>query len=193
MKDEQAPPSPRGSRPSPTTYIDRIQDLDLASITRNDLVQQFETGRAIAHGTGREKTYTYRHGVQTRLGDLERSVWIAAAEHVIKRDGLTEEAEHLQEFFGGSKSASKWMLKSKSSVILDYCISGLYQNPACVGFVPYNMLYHPETLEKAHLVRVSSECCREPGYVTEEQITRSCDGRVACPICGRASNYKRLS
>ena len=68
--------------------IDSIAMINLSLVTTDDLQWKYETGSSIASGTGKQKTYSYRNGVETPIGDIEFSVWCAAAEHVIKRDGL---------------------------------------------------------------------------------------------------------
>lgn len=193
MKSKQPNPNHQQNPCFSIGQVDQLQALDLESITREDLILQYRTGHSIARTNSQSKKYSYRNGVKTKLGDIERSVWITAAKYVIKRDGLEEEAEHLREFFADGKSASPGGLRSEPEEILNDCLAGLYQSPIWVGFVPYNQRYHPEVLERAHLVLISSACCQKPGYVTEEQITQSYENRVACPICGSFSHFKRLS
>lgn len=61
------------------------------SYTRADLRVMHYTGRGIAHGYGRDKTTTYRSGVQTRAGDIEESEWLKEAEALVAREkGETE-------------------------------------------------------------------------------------------------------
>lgn len=172
--------------------IDSIAMINLSLVTTDDLQWKYETGSSIASGTGKQKTYSYRNGVETPIGDIEFSVWCAAAEYVIKRDGLQEEQEHLQEFFSRSRSQDKCQSLSPKVLALRFCIHGLYKAPEWVSFVPYSRKYHPEVLKSAHLVSVITECCQIPGDVTEEQIARSYGGTVCCPVCGRWSPYKRI-
>lgn len=172
--------------------IDQLQEIDLATVKAEDLVRHYGTGIAITHGTGRQKTHSYRNGIQTDIGDLELSVWIAAVEYVIQRDGLEEELSHLMEFenCNGKDRSQK---SSAKQDCLCACISGLYKNPEWAAFVAYNRRYHPEVLERAHLVCIIPECCQMPGDTTAEQIARSYNGTVCCPFCGRFSKYKLAS
>lgn len=192
MKNRQSVPQQLRTRHFCTDKIDRIEDLNLNTISREDLIEQYGTGVSIPHGAGRAKTYTYRSGVQTKAGDLKLSVWTAAAQYVVQRDGLEAEIEHLREFFTQFGYRVGRTQEEKVREILSSCISGLYQNPQWVGYVPYNQKYHPEVLKEAHLVCVTLECCREPCLVTEEQIAGSSDGKVACPICGCFSNFDQM-
>ena len=53
--------------------IDNISGIP-ADVTFRDLRVHYRTGRAVRlTGTGRDKEYTYRVGVQTDLGDIELS------------------------------------------------------------------------------------------------------------------------
>lgn len=118
--------------------IDSIAMINLSLVATEDLQWKYETGSSIASGTGKQKTYSYRNGVETPIGDIEFSVWCAAAEYVIKRDGLQEEQEHLQEFFSRSRSQDKCQSLSPKVLALRFCIHGLYKDPEWVSFVPYN-------------------------------------------------------
>lgn len=99
MKPDEKPHiAPERYRNFRVRRVDSIHEIDLDTVTAEDLIWQYGTGVAVTQGEGRYKTHSYRNGVQTDIGDLELSVWITAAEYVVKRDGLVEEAAHLQEF-----------------------------------------------------------------------------------------------
>ena len=81
--------------------IDNISGIP-ADVTFRDLRVHYRTGRAIRlTGTGRDKEYTYRVGVQTDLGDIELSVWQEAMQRLIHASGdiywWHTRAERLQE------------------------------------------------------------------------------------------------
>ncbi len=190
--DEKPHMAPERYRNFRVRRIDSIHEIDLDTVTTEDLIWQYGTGIAVTQGEGRYKTHSYRNGVQTDIGDLELSVWVAAAEYVVKRDCLEEEATHLQTF---ASRHCKWLRKNSHEeriAALQNCMRSLYRNPEWVSFVPYNQEYHPEVLESVHLVRIIAECCQASGDVTEEQIALSYDGTICCPVCGRFSAYKRL-
>lgn len=192
MKPDEKPyTTPERYRNFRVRRIDSLHEIDLDTVTAENLIWQYGTGIAVVQGEGRYKTHSYRSGVQTEIGDLELSVWIAAAEYVVKRDGLEEEAAHLQEFIHMKSSRYGFTWENPHMHALEHCIRSTYKNPAWVSFIPYNRKYHPEILASAHLVRVIMECCQKPGEVTEEQIAQSFDGRVCCPLCGRFSTYRR--
>ena len=192
MKPDEMHMAPEQYRNFHVRRIDSIHEIDLDTVTAENLIWRYGTGVAVTRGEGRYKTHSYRNGVQTEIGDLELSVWIAAAEYVVKRDGLEEEAAHLQEFITRESSGYGFAWRNPRMHALEYCICSTYKDPAWVSFIPYNREYHPEVLASAHLVQVITECCQKPGEVTEERIAQSFDGRVCCPFCGRFSNYRRV-
>lgn len=70
--------------------IDNISGIP-ADVTFRDLRVHYRIGRAIRlTGTGRDKEYTYRVGVQTDLGDIELSVWQEAMQRLIHASGEYE-------------------------------------------------------------------------------------------------------
>ena len=67
--------------------IDNISGIP-ADVTFRDLRVHYRTGRAVRlSGTGRDKEYTYRVGVQTDLGDIELPIWQEAMQRLIHASG----------------------------------------------------------------------------------------------------------
>ena len=193
MKPDESPcVAPEKHRNFRVRRIDSLHEIDLDTVTAENLIWRYGTGVAVTRGEGRYKTHSYRNGVQTEIGDLELSVWIAAAEYVVKRDGLEEEAAHMQEFITRKSSGYSFARRNPRMHALAYCMRSIYKNPAWVSFISYNREYHPEVLVSAHLVWIITECCQKPGEVTEERIAQSYNGRVCCPFCDRFSNYRRV-
>lgn len=121
--------------------IDRLEEIDLETLKAEDLKWQFGTGQAISSGSGRDKRYSYRHGVQTPIGDIELSVWIRAAEYIVERDGLQEEVKHMTPYM--------LYLQDRQDIYthtLDACLSRLYCDIRWTCFIEYNEKYHPELL-----------------------------------------------
>lgn len=169
--------------------IDRLEQLDLASLTAADLKTHIFTGRAIDIGIGRYRRKLYRFGVQTDIGDIEISVWVEAAEHIVEREGLKEELEHLRPFAHYTPNAGPFTKLHEYVRHLDMCLSAFYRNPAWVGFMPYNRQYHPELLEGVPMAQIIPKCCGELCEIPRAQI--SADLNVApCPICGRWSSFR---
>ena len=70
--------------------IDNISGIP-ADVTFRDLRVHYRTGWAIRlTGTGRDKEYTYRVGVQTDLGDIELPIWQEAMQRLIHASGEDE-------------------------------------------------------------------------------------------------------
>lgn len=70
--------------------VDSISDIP-ADVTFCDLRVHYRTGRAVRlSGTGRDKEYTYRVGVQTDLGDIELPIWQEAMQRLIHASGEDE-------------------------------------------------------------------------------------------------------
>ena len=70
--------------------IDNISGIP-ADVTFRDLRVHYRTGRAVRlSGTGRDKEYTYRVGVQTDLGDIELPIWQEAMQRLIHASGEDE-------------------------------------------------------------------------------------------------------
>lgn len=169
--------------------IDGLEQLDLASLTAADLEVHFLTGRAVDIGIGRDKRKLYRSGVQTDIGDIEISVWVKAAEHIVDRDGLKEELEHLRPFALYTSNAGRFTKQHEYVRHLDMCLSALYRNPVWVGFVPYNRQYHPDLLEGVPMAQIIPKCCGELCEIPRAQISAGLNV-APCPICGRWSSFR---
>lgn len=67
--------------------IDRIEQIDISNLTFENLRVYYGTGQAILlSGSGRNKKYGYRSGIQTELGDIEISVWRKLAKRLVIRN-----------------------------------------------------------------------------------------------------------
>ena len=168
--------------------IDRVEQLDLLRLKAEDLRWLYATGHGQTTGSGRNKQHSYRQGVQTPVGDVELSVWITAAEHIIERDGLQEELERLQPYtvnYGGGSTFSKQISHARH---LDMCLSAIYRNPAWISYVRYNQRYHPDLLSATPMAEVVMDCCKTVCAIPTAQL---CDEtRTAhCPICGRWASF----
>lgn len=80
--------------------INSIMQIDLDTVSAEDLRIHFFTGRDESYGRGRTKVTAYRTGVQTNLGDIEISVWIDAAKAAIHRNGFNNRLTRLAEIRG---------------------------------------------------------------------------------------------
>lgn len=167
--------------------IDKIEDLDMDTLTFEDIRKHYGTGQAIPHGSGRDKTYSYRHGVGTNVGDIKEDVWCEIVKRLIIRSG-----EH--ELFS---SLRKWLMaeypkKSRAEIAngaLELHASRMFDDPQWADYIPFNLEFRPEVLAKTEFVTIICSCCEKPELVTKEQIEAAYENRVVCPICGRHSEY----
>lgn len=170
-------------------WINSLTGIDLKTVTAEDLRWKYGTYSYESKGRGRDKVTTSRPGVQTPIGDIEIGIWVEAAKAVIHRDGLDEELEHMTGYYlkdGGPAFPNK-MLEYRA---LDAALSGLYKDPAWVGFIEYNEKYHPDLLASASLVEVYTDCCGELCTFTEARLERG-DSYATCPKCGSWSKIRR--
>jgi len=67
--------------------INSLSDIPLAFIDWVDLDVRTHTHRSSSTGKGRNKTISCRSGVQTRIGNIEKTVWAAAVAYLAKARG----------------------------------------------------------------------------------------------------------
>ena len=168
--------------------IASLSGIDLDSLRLEDIRWHSSTGIAVSSGSGRDRTYSYRTGVITDLGDIKTSLWRQIAEAVAQRRGEQWLVDALTEW----ERAHNYTKVSASQLRLEalhkYSMS-LQDWPEWVDYIPFNRKYRPQVLEQAHIVTVFNACCGKPGEVTQEQIDRAWRGQIACPCCGRWSLF----
>lgn len=71
----------------PRTMIDSVSSVpNRNQLTPKDLHAHFSTGQSILlSGSGRDKKYGYRNGIQTDLGDIRDDVWRELVRELIVR------------------------------------------------------------------------------------------------------------
>lgn len=71
----------------PRTIIDSLPAVpNRDQLTHKDLHAHFSTGQSILlSGSGRDKKYGYRNGIQTDLGDIRNDVWLDLVRELIVR------------------------------------------------------------------------------------------------------------
>lgn len=165
-------------------HIDSLAGLDLSAITRKDIRWHVSTGISISSGSGRNKSYSYRHGVLTDLGDIELGLWRQLAASLAERLGEQWLVDALIEWNQAHNYTRSPLNEVRLDALRSY-INGLYDRPEWVDYIPFNRKYRPQVLEQAHIITVFNVCCSKPGEVTQEQIDRAWQGQIACPCCGR--------
>ena len=170
------------------TLIDNINQLDISKLTYGDIRWHYGTGRSYDTSTAYKKSYRYRHGVATNVGDIEISVWVEIAKRLIIRNGETElyrkfcswEKEHYPHY------------RDKEEVIqgnLDSFVRRVMDSPTWVDFLAFNEKYRPELLKDVETVTVFTWCCRKSEVITKALFERQYNNTVHCMYCGRGSEY----
>ena len=106
------------------------------------------TGQAILlSGSGRDKKYTYRHGVSTKLGDIEETVWYEAMNRLIERSGELELLQSMTEWVADN---TPWLRTDKERhkeavILMSYRV---FDDPKWMGYEEFNRRYRPDYLLK---------------------------------------------
>jgi hypothetical protein len=149
-----------------------------------DLHCHFQTGRSyVISGTGRNRVYGYRTGVQCNLGDIERGDWIQMVKDVIHQSGEQELYDQLRQHLKDQSHAKKSRIELEFKA-LELHAARIFDNELWVDFLVFNQNYRPEVIASTRLILIMPECCKKPGYLTqtryEEKKSYNC-----CPHCGR--------
>ena len=175
-------------RPTQKPDLSRYDPKD---VTFENLRVHYQTGRSyVISGTGRDRVYGYRNGMQTNLVDIEQETCIALARDLIELSGEQElfswilawEREHI--FHCHTKAE----LELEA---LEAHMSRLFDNEAWCDFIPFNQQYRPEVLEKATLRWIQTDCCQERKLVTQARIDwiQKTGGTIFCSQCNTASTF----
>lgn len=157
-------------------YIDNLQMSDIRHLYRSH--------RAEITVLNHRKTTTYRADIVTPLGQIPLEQWKQIATQLIQRDNETEIYEQLKQYvidtcayLRGTDHLEEYALELHTNRIFD--------NPAWVGFIPFNTAHRPAAIKDIELVLVTPPCCQKPGYVTKAQIDYGIPDSAYCPHCGR--------
>lgn len=172
--------------------INSLGELDSSTLTYADIRCLTGTFRIKSTGSGREKKCSSRNGVQTPSGDIEVHIWSKLAELLIQREQEEDLLSALIEWY----TQHNYCHETKSELhrhALRLHVDRIFDNPRWIYYIPFNMRYRPQSLAQASLVTVVTECCGEPGEVTQEQVDAAYHNRISCPHCGRGSYFSVLS
>ena len=121
----------------PRTIIDSLSAVpNRDQLTHKDLHAHFSTGQSILlSGSGRDKKYGYRNGIQTDLGDIRNDVW-----RDLVRELLEWEKEHT------------YWLKTKAELehyTLELYAARIFDNPKWVDYEAFakHYGYQPQSYE----------------------------------------------
>jgi len=127
--------------------IDSLNELQLDSIDWPDLEIQTHTHRSTSKGQGTLLKPNYRSGLQTRIGDIEESVWAAAVTYLAKAKDEEWLLTALQQWY---LNKAAWC-KGKPDVALAHArealCSRLFDEKKWVDYEAFNLKYRPHILE----------------------------------------------
>ena len=176
-----------------STRIDSLAGVDFSKLTFSDLRVMFGTGRSFSTGSGRDKSYTYRVGCQTAIGDIKEDVWSQIAEVLVAQTGEENILVLLIEYV----KSLPWMKREPASKIkqkaLELHMNRIFDDPEWVNFISFTEKWRPDALDNAEVISIIPSCCPTPGRITEKQIKRyTSEETIACPHCGRLSSFQRI-
>ena len=117
------------------------------ALTAEDLRVMHYTGRSVSHGYGRDKTTTYRSGIQTRAGDIELGQWQELVRDMIRRTGELELLEQLTEWM---LETTPWIHKRKDAEqrALEAFADRWFDDPSHRNFAAFNQKFRPKVIEQ---------------------------------------------
>ena len=115
------------------------------TLTAEDLRVMYYTGRSRSQGYGRDKTTTYRSGIQTRLGDIEQSQWQALMKDIIRRNGEESLFAALTDW---ELENTPWIHKRAEAEqrALEAFAEHWFDNPTHRDYIAFNQKHRPELL-----------------------------------------------
>ncbi|HRN02149.1 MAG TPA: hypothetical protein PLD42_06250, partial [Gemmiger formicilis] len=134
----------------PRTIIDSLPAVpNRDQLTHKDLHAHFSTGQSILlSGSGRDKKYGYRNGIQTDLGDIRNDVWLDLVRELIVRSHEEDLFDKLLEW---EKEHTYW-LKTKAELehyTLELYAARIFDNPKWVDYEAFakHYGYQPQSYE----------------------------------------------
>ena len=129
----------------PRTIIDSLSAVpNRDQLTHKDLHAHFSTGQSILlSGSGRDKKYGYRNGIQTDLGDIRNDVWRDLVRELIVRSHEEDLFDKLLEW---EKEHTYW-LKTKAELehyTLELYAARIFDNPKWVDYAHNNTIKRKE-------------------------------------------------
>ena len=112
--------------------IDSIQEIP-DTISFGDLICHFRTGRSVhISGTGRDKQFSYRRGVETAIGDIELSVWKDAVSQLIQKNEEEDIYQALLTYV--AKHCPWWHTQQEREIeALDLHCQRIFENPTWIN------------------------------------------------------------
>ena len=171
--------------------ISSLDGVDVAALTFEDIRCRHRIFRCNSTGSGRDKKHIPWNAMQTNIGEFEIKIWCRLVEAVIEDKGEQQLLNNLIQWASEHNYTKDPAAKIREKA-LELHANRIFDNPQWVSFIPFNLRYRPEVLEKVDILVVSTACCVKPGEVTQAQIDQAYDGKIACPHCGRWSSFTIL-
>lgn len=134
----------------PRTMIDSASSVsNRDQLTHKDLTVHFNTGESILlSGSGRDKKYGYRNGIQTDLGDIRDDVWCELVRELIVR---SHEETLFNKLLEWEKEHTYW-LRTKAELeqhALELYAARIFDNPEWVDYETFSQYsgYQPNFLQ----------------------------------------------
>lgn len=167
--------------------IDHREQLpDTTEIGLKDLAVNSRSVRSTATGRGDNKVITYRHGIATNLGNIERGLWKEVAAEVVQRECDERNLKNMVAFLSEGRARSREADAIYEEAI-ELCIEQSFDNPEWAYFVLYNEMFRPEALVGTDLVSVLPLWCHETIRATKKQLRDPY--WFFCPRCSRRTAY----
>lgn len=165
--------------------MDKLKKAE-EDLTLEDIHIHYFTGQAILiSGEGRNKTYRYRNGVATNVGDIPIDEWVRIARQLIDQYGEQKLFHQLVDWINDH---CQWAHNASESerIALEYHVSRTPDNPLWCDYIPFNRMYRPKVLLKAEILQVQCVGCGNTFELTTVQYKNIClcsDGKRYCEHC----------
>jgi len=126
--------------------INSLGEISLDTIDWTDLKKRHGTFRVVSKGSGRDKKTSGRVGVQTVIGDIEESVWIAAVKHMVNAKGEEWLLDALQQWYLDNAAWCKGNPAEAQVEALEALASKLFDRTEWVGYEAFNAQYRPHIM-----------------------------------------------
>ena len=129
------------------------RSIPVKDLSFSDIRCHYETGRNITEKSiGQYVRNTYRVGVMTNVGDIEKAEWEALVMYLIEKNGEQELFNSMMEWY---KSNHKWATRS---YVLQCYASRLFDDKGWCDFIPFNAKYRPDKVAELQLNPATAEC-----------------------------------
>lgn len=174
--------------PRSRNTVDSITQIDLNTVTVEDMLWMYGTFQPFSTGSGRDKKHFSRSGVQTPIGDIKLSLWNEVMEYIAIREEEVWLVDALTKLYT-ERNYSKVKPAELRQEALESYSRRIFDEPQWVYFLEFNRRFRPEVLEATEMAYVICECCKKPGEIPQKQIVHAYQEKVCCPHCGRSSRY----